>query len=348
MKIIFKKLVAVMISAAMTAAFTMPMNTYAGLSFIDDALKVPEEYGEYIDSEGFFSQYSSGNAYSVYFRENAETNQNDLLIYFDYRYNDTVLHVVNEKFDEFDAIFEKYREPLDMDHYVRNEPPLEQPESDVTANIFDRFDENGYTTNDPSDMEDKSELIKEMTAELYKSGCITEADYRSMAAYSITGYCSSVMSVYLNSASEASEADALAEIAASFDSVDSIEYNGDHYDIDIALDEAAGFLNAVRAKYPDAEGSISSGFDMSAETAASQSLNLLAPIKEAEACDINASGTADLDDAVLVLTHYANTAAGIVTADDTRSMDVNGDGSVNLDDAVLVLTVYSETVAGLR
>ncbi len=65
--------------------------------------------------------------------------------------------------------------------------------------------------------------------------------------------------------------------------------------------------------------------------------------------DADSSGTVDLDDAVLILQHYANTAAGISPASaDTDLMDVNGSGTVDLDDAVEVLTIYAETAAGLR
>ena len=64
--------------------------------------------------------------------------------------------------------------------------------------------------------------------------------------------------------------------------------------------------------------------------------------------DINADGTTDITDAMLILQHYAETAAsGIVTASETN-MDVNGDGSVDLDDASAVLQIYAENAAGVN
>ena len=55
----------------------------------------------------------------------------------------------------------------------------------------------------------------------------------------------------------------------------------------------------------------------------------------------------EVTDAVLVLTHYAKSAAGIPSTIDFRLADVNQDGKIDVADAVKILTCYAKQAAGL-
>ena len=63
--------------------------------------------------------------------------------------------------------------------------------------------------------------------------------------------------------------------------------------------------------------------------------------------DVDGNGMIEVTDAVLVLTYYAKSAAGIAVTIDSRLADVNQDGIVDVVDAVGILTYYARQAAGL-
>ncbi len=63
--------------------------------------------------------------------------------------------------------------------------------------------------------------------------------------------------------------------------------------------------------------------------------------------DVDGNGRIEVADAVLVLTYYAKSAAGIAVTIDPRLADVNQDGIVDVVDAVGILTYYAKQAAGL-
>lgn len=63
--------------------------------------------------------------------------------------------------------------------------------------------------------------------------------------------------------------------------------------------------------------------------------------------DVDGNGAIEVADAVLVLTYYAKSAAGIAVTMDARVADVNQDKVVDVADAVGILTYYAKQAAGL-
>ena len=63
--------------------------------------------------------------------------------------------------------------------------------------------------------------------------------------------------------------------------------------------------------------------------------------------DVDGNGRIEVADAVLVLTYYAKSAAGIAVTIDSRLADVNQDKVVDVADAVGILTYYAKQAAGL-
>lgn len=63
--------------------------------------------------------------------------------------------------------------------------------------------------------------------------------------------------------------------------------------------------------------------------------------------DVDGNGIIEVADAVLVLTYYAKSAAGIPSTIDFRLADVNRDEKIDVADAVGILTYYARQAAGL-
>ena len=63
--------------------------------------------------------------------------------------------------------------------------------------------------------------------------------------------------------------------------------------------------------------------------------------------DVDGNGMIEVADAVLVLTYYAKSAAGIPSTIDFRLADVNRDEKIDVADAVGILTYYARQAAGL-
>lgn len=63
--------------------------------------------------------------------------------------------------------------------------------------------------------------------------------------------------------------------------------------------------------------------------------------------DVDGNGMIEVADAVLVLTYYAKSAAGIPSTIDFRLADVNQDEKIDVADAVGILTYYARQAAGL-
>lgn len=63
--------------------------------------------------------------------------------------------------------------------------------------------------------------------------------------------------------------------------------------------------------------------------------------------DVDGNGMIEVADAVLVLTYYAKSAAGIPSTIDFRLADVNRDEKIDVADAVEILTCYARQAAGL-
>ncbi len=254
---------------------------------------------------------------------------------------------MNDKIAAYDEIYSKYSESLDMDYHHRNDPPVKQPDNDVTATLYDCYDENGKETKDPSVMEDKFELIQEMCAEMYEAGCITEADYMGITASPSFGWCSGLY-VSLNTNDDKTEYDKLNQIVSGFTDGKIKSYSDEDgvYYLDADLLEADELNSAIQEVYPDAAAHTLLEFQTTTSTVNTESLNLLSALSY-EISDVNADGKTDITDATLILQHYAQSAASISTASEIDTMDVNGDGNIDIADATKVLEIYAQRAVGL-
>ena len=342
-----KKVLSLILGAVMAAGAVNTFSADAETKYIDASLKMYNGYEVYEDSAGLFQNVEGSGVSMVYYKEYPSGNGTDFMKYYRFRYNDTVFTVVNEKMEEFDTIYEKYSESLDMYYFNRNDPPLMQPDYDVEARIQDRYDENGNDTKDSSDVVSKYDEILEMTTEMYRKGCISEASYRGMTSYGTGGYYKNIVNVKLNTDSDDSELDAVTEIANKFSTFTTIDYNNGYYSVGMKLEETADFLASVKEVYPETTYYLPVICLGLLYTHTSEPIDLIAEVEQ-NICDTDGNGTVEITDATAVLQSYANTAAGIAAASAENPMDVNGDGAVGIDDATFVLTVYAELAAGMR
>lgn len=77
------------------------------------------------------------------------------------------------------------------------------------------------------------------------------------------------------------------------------------------------------------------------------------PEKAGEKGDVDGNGTVAVEDAVLVLTYYAQQSAGLNPAEETQFAnislsDIDEDGVISVEDAVAILTYYAQQSAGLN
>lgn len=77
------------------------------------------------------------------------------------------------------------------------------------------------------------------------------------------------------------------------------------------------------------------------------------PEKTEEKGDVDNNGTVSVEDAVLVLTYYAQQSAGLNPSENTQFAnihlgDIDGDDTISVEDAVSILTYYTQQSAGLN
>lgn len=75
--------------------------------------------------------------------------------------------------------------------------------------------------------------------------------------------------------------------------------------------------------------------------------------KTEEKGDVDNNGTVSVEDAVLVLTYYAQQSAGLNPSENTQFVnihrgDIDGDSTISVEDAVSILTYYAQQSAGLH
>ncbi|MGN0583892.1 MAG: hypothetical protein ACI4JD_00400 [Ruminococcus sp.] len=232
---------------------------------------------------------------------------------------------------------------------------------DAPQNTFDTYFADIYSTgynydgfayfgrvkgDDPRTHESVPEVydrLKEAVDTLYKEGLIKTAYFAPMTAYINSGSLSNFIGI---TDSEITESE-LRAVTDKYEKDCNIKFG--EYQISVQLstlnteeklklrDEiddlyegdnvVIGYVHTLLATYPEAF-----------------MFNMLDPY----ICDIDDSGTADVSDAALILSGYADSAANIQKAAENDKMDVNADGAVNTQDASYVLAYYAEASAGMR
>ncbi len=304
---------------------------------------------EQIEDYGIFSfvtgTESSKGKYLTYW--DTESHR-DLMVVEPALYNVCHVKIIDSSvnMEKYKEIYNKYAEKLDFDHVG------EVSYSDWTTVTFrDNLDAKGEISFDVTAGRDIYSTFKEMCAELYDAGIISESSHEKYSMSRHDGYLDYSYGLKIKNISATN--DELLETVIAIDDtleIGSDEYTGADFAI-IGIDLPEKFMTVaevIKTKYPESELYSDSGFAEEVRYITSGSTNLLTVIQEEISCDTDGNGTVQITDATAILESYANTAAGIAAASAENPMDVNGDGTVGIDDATFVLTVYAELAAGLR
>ncbi|MDE6019651.1 MAG: hypothetical protein K2H01_01460 [Ruminococcus sp.] len=277
--------------------------------------------------------YVDGRADYEYTYYNSNNNNHRYISYYNFRYNYLSL-VFSESADKTE-IYEKYCKDLDFDvHYIYDE-----------GEFYDVPDENDNKIS-PETVEQKYDSIKSMIGKMYMDGVITYALYNPVRVqYDLYDIPNALYCTFDGTESELSDIIKKYSDNAVIKEVTNHEnmYNVEFFDVQSLsqLDDISDKLKAYE-NIQSSNGSID--MSMAEHYVSYPAVNLLDPY----ICDIDGSGKADITDATVILTAYAESAAGLQKAAADNKMDVNGDGEVNIEDATYVLTYYAEAAAGIR
>ncbi|MBQ8688628.1 MAG: dockerin type I repeat-containing protein [Ruminococcus sp.] len=347
----FKRGFALILGAAMAMSAVTALSVDARTNYIDEPFVLPAGFEEYevFDDAGLLSwinnsTHSEKHAYIPYWFDDGINVR--YLCFTNFHYNNVEVTTNNKEL--WQEIYQKYGEELDFDYvtdfYTQN------ADGTYTGYLYDDCDENGYEFADPAKAEDKSALIQEMCAEMYEAGCVTEATYTPYTAIYAVGWESPVINVWNLGETGDSEVGKLQEILSQFRADGTVKYDETTECYSLVIDslQAPDLMYAIKEVYPDAIGNMGT-FQMTSSKVSAEAVDLLAALEQEENVpgDVNADGTTDITDAVLILQHYAESAASGAAAASETNMDVNRDGSITIDDATEVLGIYAQNAAGV-
>lgn len=147
----------------------------AKVYFEGDLFAEKEGFIQFDDTDSMFDWETWGGDYLTYLYE----SRNKVYVYSRYTYNETTFTVVRDKLAEFQALYNKYNDQLQMDYYNHENLAESNTATVLNADIHDIYNDMGEETLDPTEMENKRALIGEMAREMYRAGYIIDAEYSS-------------------------------------------------------------------------------------------------------------------------------------------------------------------------
>ena len=352
---LMKKGIAVLLSAVLAANMSVCMEAVGSFSFHDDivGVEIPQGYELFEDGLMYFNPDLSCFKHGLVYRE--VSDEEDPTPYRSIAFHDYVSYNVTElwlKLDsDWESLYEPYKDAIAFD-YVDSDILTLNGEDVLFLFCCDKPEE-GEDIRNPVSVESKFEVIQKMCADMNEQGSLLKADYTG----TITIYHCKMLYNTVSIKNYAGTEDELMQIASQFTNDVSVKYVEQYGLYNVSLSglahygEMYRFCDAVRTAYPECKTCIQlSGDEAGGKTVSTETIDILSALEqipESANGDINADGTTDITDAVLILQHYAESAASGASAAAETNMDVNGDGSVDLDDATAVLQIYAENAAGV-
>lgn len=317
----------------------------------------PEGYTEFEDYDTLsFMAHVGDGVYVPYTSYQKETSTGlSLAVLSEYKFNYTEF-VVTDK-EAFQRIYAEYKNRLHMETYV-------EQDGYNTENSFcyicDTKTADGVASINPADYVDKTAMIACLCSELKAANAISACVYHGNSASISYGSYTNFLTV---SGIADSEASAISEIVATYDSDASVEITDTEFKIDAVEDynKALALSQELEKVYADSEVTPVTEFWDSSETIAPAELDLY------DATDFTITkGNVDKDsdnkisinDAYQALLYSSNVSAGVTdpaftdgsdaTAEAAAfaSADVNADGEITIDDAYRILKFSSTESAG--
>ncbi len=315
-----------------------PFETPEGYAPFDDAglLSWAATWGAWNDSDIYKPFINAGGGYAV-------------LVYCDFTYNYCEFEVQDT--ETFEMIYEDYKEILDFD--------VDMKPWNCRITMYDWLNENGEPTADPTEMEDKSKLIQDMTAEMYEAGCITEAIYMPYKAQELRGHHYRSFNAYLNTEDSAAEVENLQELVtevlpeAKVTFHAGMEYEGDptYFTISpVTVRESVDMMYKIQEVYPEATGTVGV-FEATLGESSFEKIDLLADLNQPEIPegitlgDVNGDGGVSVRDVLTI----GKANAQMITLNETQMIaaDCNVDGCVNADDLSVLMSFIIEKIDAL-
>ncbi len=346
-----KWMIAAALFAAMVSSSMMSVpadaRAFPLLTEVPDGYEMFEDGGslDFISQEGYYPVYRSSS------------NHNHVLVLTNYRCNIVELEVPTtpeNMVSKYEEIKEKYADVIDtFDQYYQH---LSNGVLHIT--MCDTLDKDGNLIKDPSVIKSKRGEMQKLCQELLEAGAVTSASYTSHNAVQNQGDYLDYL--WMKDFSRTEYEDLITFVAQQFGEEITVRWQEGREE-DYCYVE--GFQNAdtlfaasvvLEKQFTGADAVPVAGFQESEQTYITGTVNLLTA---ADAIgDVDGNGTISVEDAVSVLTYYAQQSAGLEAklmqaADMEESAflaaDVNGDGEITVEDAVAILTYYAQQSAGL-
>ncbi len=282
------KRMAALLMGAVVAIGSVPVINAEAVNFSSSLLPVPDGY---VLSEELSDIYCWSEKSLTYVYHHEEEGVYSTISRFDFEYNLTKFTIPVEMIETFDSIYAEYSAELDMDYFKRNEPV--DTSASVSAEMSDKYDENGELSFDITDGVDKQDAIQAMVDEMYNAGCVTETYYtaarmRNQRGSNYGSYVTMALDADMTDGEIAAfEAFALENGACKL--ISSNAHTG-KFQLDIPLEELDSFEAALGVAYPGAGFSSDTLFLANIEYKSTERLNLLPHIEYVGACNADPAG----------------------------------------------------------
>ena len=325
---------------------------------VDAVFQLPAEVPEGYEITDFSVSFDTRKGYYPVYRKIA--NHNEAFALTDYSCNFVEIGVPitpENMVSKYKEIEEKYADMIALfDMYLQN------VYDDVLYIImYDIFDEEMNLIKDPSMITSKRGEVQKMCQELQEAGVVTSASYASYAVSECFGHFFNA--VYIEGLPQTELESLEAFVAQQFGEEITVrwveiqdEQGEDFFIVDgfQNVDEAFAAQDILEEQFGEIVTDVPLYFEESSSIYRVGEVNLLTA---ADACgDVDNDGTVSVEDAVSVLTYYAQQSAGLEakltqTAATEESAflaaDVDGDGQITVEDAVAILNYYAKQSAGL-
>ena len=314
--------------------------------------EVPDGY-EMFEDGGSLDFVSENGYYPVY---RSVSDANHVLVLTNYRCNIVELEVPTTPEDmasKYEEIKEKYADVVNtFDQYYQH---LSNGVLHIT--MCDTVDENGNLIKDPSVIKSKRGEMQKLCQELLETGAVTSASYTAHNAVQKQGDYLDYL--WMKGFSKAEYKDLTTFVAQQFGEEITVRWQEGQEDYCYVegfqnVDDLFETSVVLEKQFEGTKALPVAVFQEDEQTYTTQTINLLTAT---DACgDVDNDGTVSVEDAVSVLTYYAQQSAGLeaklTQAVDTEesaflAADVDGDGQITVEDAVAILTYYAQKSAGL-
>lgn len=350
-----KKWTAVIASAAIAGSLLTAMPVSA---LYQITVELPSGY-EQFDDKGTLDWVTKDGYYPAYRKIDKHSN---IVVLSDYRCNVLDLAIPPEKIAAYRELETKYEDFFDSFDQLH-----ENTLNDVLyVKLWDSLDEDGNLIKDPTKVESKQGIVRKMCQTLREAEVIESAEYYPYYAQLLQGSYDGVM--LIQNVPQTEQEQLLATLQQlgyedakiSWSNASSLYYANasafrDGTGVFADTEEIFAAAEAVEANYEGAIAKPSAIFLGDASTNGASAVDMMTQPLISYG-DPDNDGNVSVEDAVAVLTYYAQQSAGLeaklTQAADTEetaflAADVDGDGQITVEDAVAILTYYAQKSAGL-